>query len=141
MAQSLALRISRPYAHVIMFLGVVNKSGIVGRAATIGGVCFMNRKKRTAITNWHTADPQTAMVFLVGTNAIIKASFVLTFFFVYQTFTHEIGHLLGMNHDFDNRNRGNRYDSQGRLCTRKNGVMDYNSVSRLLETSDNKTIH
>jgi hypothetical protein len=38
---------------------------------------------------------------------------------------HELGHNLGMNHDFGNSPSDYRYDSQGRLCTGINGVMDY----------------
>ncbi len=40
---------------------------------------------------------------------------------------HELGHNLGMNHDFLSSPSDPRYDSQGRICTGINGVMDYST--------------
>ena len=43
---------------------------------------------------------------------------------------HEIGHALGMNHDFGNGGPSDpRPDSSGNTCTGINGVMDYGSRS------------
>ena len=39
---------------------------------------------------------------------------------------HEIGHALGMYHDFGNGGTSDiKYDSQGNRCTGLNGLMDY----------------
>ena len=44
---------------------------------------------------------------------------------------HEIGHNLGMHHDFniawDKTTRLNRYSNAGRLCTNEGGIMDWSS--------------
>ena len=43
---------------------------------------------------------------------------------------HELGHALGMNHDFGFGGPSDtRYDSSGNSCTGINGVMDYGSRS------------
>jgi len=38
---------------------------------------------------------------------------------------HEVGHNVGMGHDFDGAPENPRYDSQGNSCTYIGGVMDY----------------
>ena len=43
-------------------------------------------------------------------------------------FAHELGHALGMEHDF-NQDGSDRFDRQNVKCTDINGVMDYGSVS------------
>ena len=44
---------------------------------------------------------------------------------------HEIGHALGMKHDFGPGGRHDiRFDRKGRLCTYQNGVMDYGLLKR-----------
>ena len=41
---------------------------------------------------------------------------------------HEIGHALGMNHDFGSGGTSDvRYDREGNVCTGINAVMDYGS--------------
>ncbi len=40
---------------------------------------------------------------------------------------HEVGHNVGMGHDFDGAPVYPRYDSQGNSCTNIGGVMDYRS--------------
>ena len=43
---------------------------------------------------------------------------------------HEIGHALGMDHDFGSGGTSDiRYDMQGIRCTDINGVMDYGTLS------------
>ena len=46
---------------------------------------------------------------------------------------HEIGHSLGLKHDFKmtGRNRGTRYDKQGKRCTGIQGLMGYGKRRRI----------
>ena len=45
---------------------------------------------------------------------------------------HEIGHAIGLNHDFGNGGTGDiKYDSQGNRCTGIDGVMDYGARSQV----------
>ena len=45
---------------------------------------------------------------------------------------HEVGHALGMSHDFGSEGRDDiRYDSQGNICTGINGVMDYGARNQV----------
>lgn len=45
---------------------------------------------------------------------------------------HEIGHALGLRHDFGSGGRSDiRKDKNGRVCTDINGVMDYGSKELL----------
>ena len=47
---------------------------------------------------------------------------------------HEIGHNLGMDHDFNGSPGVTRLDSKGRTCTNVGGVMDYFQVIYLIKT-------
>jgi hypothetical protein len=47
---------------------------------------------------------------------------------VCQIMAHEVGHNLGMNHDFSGSAGTPRYDSKGVSCTNIGAVMDYNQV-------------
>ncbi len=46
---------------------------------------------------------------------------------------HEIGHTLGMNHDFNGQQGNPRKDSSGKTCTKIGGVMDYDGKVRLFK--------
>jgi hypothetical protein len=46
-----------------------------------------------------------------------------------QIMSHEVGHNVGMSHDFNGSPGNPRYDSQGRTCTNIQSVMDYNQAS------------
>lgn len=99
-------------ADVFIMLSVENdrffpEQEAVGVAQEIGSVCSSNQGLRSAIVEY------------LFDNDLIAG---------YIT-AHEIGHLLGMSHDFDqeyyneNRQRNPRNDSNGNPCV--GGVMDY----------------
>ena len=44
-------------------------------------------------------------------------------------FAHELGHALGIEHDFGDDTGGDRFDRNGVKCTDINGVMDYGARS------------
>ena len=57
---------------------------------------------------------------------------ILNILFQLQHFAHEIGHTLGLRHDFDFQKKGcgsnrkiSRNDSKGKKCTKINSIMDY----------------
>lgn len=74
-------------------------SGIVGMA-WVGSTCSIYQFYRSNINEWFRTDTISA-----------------------QIIAHEIGHNLGMYHDFTN-SRGNKYEN-GELCTNIGGYMDY----------------
>merc|ERR1711863_45800 len=76
-----------------------SQSGIVGMA-WVGSTCSIYQYYRSNINEWFQTDTITA-----------------------QIVAHEIGHNLGMYHDFTS-SRGNRYYN-GQACTNIGGYMDY----------------
>ena len=59
---------------------------------------------KVSISEWHSTVKETAVVF-----------------------AHEIGHAIGMKHDFVKNGDQHefRFDSKGKLCTGTRGIMDY----------------
>jgi len=44
----------------------------------------------------------------------------------FQSLAHEIGHSVGINHDFKGSNTSDsRYDANGKQCINTGGIMDY----------------
>jgi len=82
------------------------KENIAG-IANIKAVCAKTRKKRLVIVNY-------------SVNAIKAAPIV----------AHELGHFLGMKHDFEERSKSNKNSSKGEPCTKIDGIMDYKSKNR-----------
>jgi len=83
-----------------------NESGTVG-IAWIGTICGP-QNYQTAVVEYFNNDLSTG-----------------------EIFAHELGHNLGMQHDFNGSPGNPRYDSQGNSCTNIGGVMDYyQTVSR-----------
>ena len=46
-------------------------------------------------------------------------------------FAHELGHALGIEHDFNDNTGGDRFDKNGVSCTYINGIMDYGARSSI----------
>jgi len=78
-----------------------NQPGTVG-IAWGGSVCDRDPKWRTSLNEYFVDDLRSG-----------------------QTVAHEIGHNLGMEHDFNDDPRNKRVDSKGRPCSGVGGVMDY----------------
>lgn len=57
-----------------------------------------------------------------------------------QLWAHEVGHLLGMAHDFVGSGSV-RYDSYNRQCTNTGGIMDYYNVSNEYHHQQNTPLH
>lgn len=77
--------------------------GIVGMA-WVRSTCSIYQYYRSNINEWYQTDTITA-----------------------QIVAHEIGHNLGMFHDFSGSNKANRYEN-GELCTNIGGYMDYTTT-------------
>jgi len=78
-----------------------DQPGVVG-IAYVGSSCSPDVKVRTSLNEYMSNDLVAA-----------------------QTFAHELGHNLGMSHDFLNDPNNKRTDSKGNACSGVGGVMDY----------------
>jgi len=90
------------------FLGGKDNGGAIG-VAYVGTPCLrlsQDQRYKVSITEWYNNIADTAGVF-----------------------AHELGHALGMLHDFIDSDSSDRYDRNGVKCTDINGVMDYGSRS------------
>merc|ERR1712113_684626 len=88
-------------ANAYVFLTEQSQGGYVG-IAWVGGTCESSGYYRSSITSYFHDDFTTANIL-----------------------AHEIGHNLGMAHDFGDSQSDPRYSSSGELCTNNGGYMDY----------------
>ena len=97
-------------------------------AAGIGTVCAFNKGYRTAVVEYYKNDFFTGRI---NNNYCPKdeGTDLQEPCFLANTVAHEIGHVIGLQHDF-NYYQGNRVatppkQSQGEDCTNVGAIMDY----------------
>jgi len=103
------------------YLSMDNQGGTTGVARAVaytgwtyhGSVCWQNQKDRTAITEvlspgWYSWNQQR-----------MSAA---------QTFAHELGHSLGMPHDFTTTTSTPKLDNSGNSCLNVDGIMSYKNT-------------
>ena len=64
---------------------------------------------------------------------------------LFQIIAHELGHILGLSHDFTKPKMKQRFNSKGGNCTKIGGIMDYegnkNKWSNCSNEDFQKTYH